>query len=397
MEVVFVSNTTSHTVTVTLLINRVAGGALPLVLNFNRVGRLREHNVPSGSVYGHPCVPEALAVGAIRASDTGFDTIESFSSHGPCELFFPTFAVRTKPDVAAADGVQTSLSGFQPFFGTSAAAPHAAGVAALMFANGLTTPAQIRLGMTRTALDIEAAGVDRDSGAGIVNALAAVGFGVSPVVTVVATDASAGEPGTGQGTGTFTFTRTGSTAAALTVNFTVGGTATSGSDYTSIGTNVTFAAGSSTATKTVSVLDDLLVETNETVIVTLAPKAGYVIGSPSSATVTIQSDDPPVTPHLAIQVVSKVGNPQGSRLSDTAMTTSEGCMVHLRVYGPASQPCQIFASEDLKDWTVIGEAVPDAAGWVDFTDPDAAIPAKRFYRVGSPLANQPPKAVGGGR
>ena len=52
MEMVFVSNTTSRTVTVTLLINRVAGPALPLVLNFfNRAGRLLEHNVPSGSVY----------------------------------------------------------------------------------------------------------------------------------------------------------------------------------------------------------------------------------------------------------------------------------------------------------------------------------------------------------
>ena len=72
------------------------------------------------------------------------------------------------------------------------------------------------------------------------------------VVTVTATDPTAGEPATGQGTGTFTFSRTGSTAAALTANFTVSGTATSGSDYTSIGTTVAFAAGSATAAKTVT-------------------------------------------------------------------------------------------------------------------------------------------------
>ena len=68
-------------------------------------------------------------------------------------------------------------------------------------------------------------------------------------------------------------------ALPLTVNFTVGGTATSGSDYTAIGTTVTFAAGSATATKTVSVIDDSLVEGDETVMVTLASGTGYTVGS----------------------------------------------------------------------------------------------------------------------
>ena len=118
---------------------------------------------------------------------------------------------------------------------------------------------------------------------------------LAPVITVTATDATAGEPGSGQGTGTFTFSRTGSTAAALTVNFTVGGTATSGSDYTAIGTSCGFTAGSATATETVSVLDDNLVEGNETVVVTLAAGTGYTVGSPSAATVTISDDDATVT------------------------------------------------------------------------------------------------------
>jgi hypothetical protein len=115
--------------------------------------------------------------------------------------------------------------------------------------------------------------------------------GVLPAVTVSATDAVAGEPGTGQGTGTFTFSRTGSTVAALTVNFTLGGTGISGTDYTSIGTTVSFASASATATKLVSVLDDTLVEGDETVVVTLASGSGYTVGAPSSATVTIKDDD----------------------------------------------------------------------------------------------------------
>jgi len=82
--------------------------------------------------------------------------------------------VRQKPDIAAADGVKTTLppgSGLNPFFGTSAAAPHAAAVAALLksFRPSLT-PVQIRKVLTSTALDIEAKGVDQDSGYGIVMA-----------------------------------------------------------------------------------------------------------------------------------------------------------------------------------------------------------------------------------
>jgi subtilisin family serine protease len=40
--------------------------------------------------------------------------------------------VRQKPDLTAADGVQTATPGFNTFYGTSAAAPHAAAIAALV-------------------------------------------------------------------------------------------------------------------------------------------------------------------------------------------------------------------------------------------------------------------------
>jgi subtilisin-like proprotein convertase family protein len=78
------------------------------------------------------------------------------------------------------------------FFGTSASAPHAAAIAALVkSANPRATPARIRQALTVTALDIEAAGFDRDSGAGIVDAYAALQFiAPTPVLqlgTVVAT------------------------------------------------------------------------------------------------------------------------------------------------------------------------------------------------------------------
>jgi hypothetical protein len=68
------------------------------------------------------------------------------------------------------------VGGFpSPFFGTSASAPHAAAIAGLIkSANPALTPAQIRTALTSTAIDIEAPGVDRDTGAGIIDAFAAL-------------------------------------------------------------------------------------------------------------------------------------------------------------------------------------------------------------------------------
>ena len=106
----------------------------------------------------------------------------------------------------------------------------------------------------------------------------------SSTVTVVATDADAAEPG--DDTGLFTLTRTGSTTAALTVNFTIGGTATSGADYSNLPTTVVIPAGSGTATLLVTAVDDTVTEPTETVSLTLAPGV-YTIGAADNATVSI--------------------------------------------------------------------------------------------------------------
>jgi hypothetical protein len=110
-------------------------------------------------------------------------------------------------------------------------------------------------------------------------------------VTIVATDPVASEtPGN---TGTFTITRTAPTTGTLTVTFAVTGTATSGTDFTSLGTSVSFAANQASKTLTVTPVNDSAAEGDETVVVTLSSGSTYAVGSPNSASVTIQDNDVP--------------------------------------------------------------------------------------------------------
>ncbi|MGF2038027.1 MAG: calcium-binding protein, partial [Nostoc sp. CmiVER01] len=97
----------------------------------------------------------------------------------------------------------------------------------------------------------------------------------------------------------YTFTRTGSTTNALTVNYTVAGTATLNTDYTQTGAasftattkTITFAAGSSTKTLTINPTADTTFESNETVAITLAASTRYTIGTTRAVTGTITNDD----------------------------------------------------------------------------------------------------------
>ncbi|WP_427162391.1 Calx-beta domain-containing protein [Aliinostoc sp. HNIBRCY26] len=115
-----------------------------------------------------------------------------------------------------------------------------------------------------------------------------------PVITVMATDDSAIETSTGQPAnfGQFTLVRTGNTAAALTLNYILGGTATNGKDYSKLDGKVTFTPGSSTAVVNVKPIDDNLLEGKETIILTLANGTGYTIGTVKKATITIANIDP---------------------------------------------------------------------------------------------------------
>jgi hypothetical protein len=175
-----------------IVVTLFSGLPRALRIDTNR-GRLAINT--AGNTYGHNGGASTITVAATDARAAGggafvgggANPVETYSSDGPRRIFYnPNGSAITpgnvlfgtgggltlqKPDITAADCVITGTPGFTTFCGTSAAAPHAGAIAALALSMASApSGAQVKGAMLATALDIEAAGVDRDSGAGIVMA-----------------------------------------------------------------------------------------------------------------------------------------------------------------------------------------------------------------------------------
>jgi hypothetical protein len=190
-----------------LVIVRFSGATRYLHLNTHG-GRLAAGT--SGQIAGHAGARTALTIAAVDVASAGggaftggaANPVHASSSDGRRRIFYhPDGSAITpgvftssggstvqKPDLAAASCVATATPGMATFCGTSAAAAHAAGMAALMLeASPGLTRTTLGAAMAARALDIEAAGVDADAGAGLIDALGAVGrthppFTDSPIV-----------------------------------------------------------------------------------------------------------------------------------------------------------------------------------------------------------------------
>lgn len=184
-----------------LVISRVHGTVNPARIKYISYGdniTPTEYFTHSNTVTGHHAANGTNSVGA--APSYSRLLMEPFSSKGgPTYLFnadgspLAVPVVRAKPDFTSIDGSSTTFFGQRfpgqdpkdgfLFFGTSAAAPNAAAVAALLLqANPNFTPAQVNERLKITARDIGAPGYDYFAGSGLINAYDAV-FGLQTAAT----------------------------------------------------------------------------------------------------------------------------------------------------------------------------------------------------------------------
>ena len=148
-----------------------------------------EYPIDDSTIYGHPAAVNAQAVAAVPWYAQ--ENPEPFTSLGSTTILFEPDGtrkavpeIRQTPDVAAIDGTNTTFFGTDSvfddddlpnFFGTSAAAPHAAAIAALIKdADPNLTPEQIYTRLQSTAKDVGAPGFDNLTGNGLINAYDAV-------------------------------------------------------------------------------------------------------------------------------------------------------------------------------------------------------------------------------
>lgn len=163
-----------------------------------------EYDTKSSTCVGHSNAKGAIAVGAAAFFNTpAFNSnlstavINSFSALGGTPVFIKKDGKKTgigpgkyrmKPEITAVDGTNTTFFGrdtsfdedlFPNFFGTSAAAPHAAAVAALMqeVRNVTMTPSAVLDIMRQSAIDMDNpntpgfdVGFDYKTGAGLIQA-----------------------------------------------------------------------------------------------------------------------------------------------------------------------------------------------------------------------------------
>jgi len=222
-----------------------------------------------------------------------------------------------------------------------------------------------------------------------------VGGGTAlPTVTVTASDASASE--TGPNNGAFTFTRTGSTSSALTVRYALSGSASNGTDYTTLTGVMTIPAGAASATVTLVPAADSSTEGTETAIATISSDAAYTTGSPNSASISIAdaSSPPPTLPTVTVSATDAGAGETGPNNGTFTITrtgaTASSLVVNYGMSGTASNGSDYAslsgsATIPAGSSTATVTVTPNADAQVEGTESAIlTLSANASYQIGSP-------------
>ncbi|HET6327118.1 MAG TPA: FG-GAP-like repeat-containing protein [Planctomycetaceae bacterium] len=296
----------------------------------------------SGTTFGQPVALGAAGVGAAAYTNTpAFGVtppiLESFSSTGGgTEFLFDTAGnalpaplPRNQPLFTGVDGdnlnVANTNNEFDPFFGTSAAAPSVAGVAALMLQEaggaGALTPSQIYQLMQNTATPMSSTpGFNSNFGFGLVNGVAAVQAAQTapksnlPTATLsVTTNPLAEQGGTTQVIATLSKVST----SPVTIALQFSGSAATPAQYQASATTITIPAGQTFGSITLTGVNDGLVTGNLTIIVTIFSATNARIAGGSQSVTIIRTDSN--TPGIGL-ALSGGGGPDGKTLFESGGT-----------------------------------------------------------------------------
>jgi hypothetical protein len=274
----------------------------------------------SGTTFGQPTALGAAGVGAAQYTNTPAfgvtpPVLEPFSSTGAgTELLFDTSGnplsspiVEQDPKVVGVDGVNLNVAGtteFTPFFGTSAAAPSVAAVAALMLQEGggagTLSPSEIYSLLENTTIPMSSTpGFNSNDGFGLVNGDAAVQAVQSaaktavPTATLSVTNNPFSEAG---GTTQVIATLSKPATAPVTIILQFGGQATFGTQYSASSTEIVIAPGQTSGSITITGVDDHATVADETVIVSIfsIQNASIAGGSQSVTIIRADADQPEI-------------------------------------------------------------------------------------------------------
>lgn len=387
-----------------IYIAQYSGAGRALRLDTNR-GRLSIGT--NGSTYGHNGGINTISVGAISnnflpVSGRKFaatDTTAAYSSDGPRKLFLDPVPAITyittgcttygcaggggtllpKVDIAAADCDSNTTPGFTPYFcGTSAAAPQAAAIAALIKSSSLgLSNANILTRMKSTAIDIMTAGSDVDSGAGIVMADAALMNALT--ITSTPSGLSFSVSGTNCAAGSYTTPATLTIPRGTTCNF-----STTATQPGAAGTQYVFTSWSdngSTSNPRAIVVPDAtatsidIVFTTQYQLTTAAAPAGAGTVSPTSGTYFNAGAAASIaaTPNSGYQFGSWTGAVASATSASTTVTMSAPQSVTANFLGTTTtgitaSPNPATAGQPVTLSATISSAAGTPTGTVSFRD-----------------------------